>query len=136
MKDPKHLKDFTDQHLIWLIQNNEDIEMLRLGPICAEILRRMNEKKHLFDEFEKLDKNISKYYFKGKCFDTLKDLNEFSQNWRDQELDQESAESVLNPIFKDIIINIFLLNIKFTNGEFSEFCQKLFEYSTKELYKK
>lgn len=38
------LKDYSNERLIALINIAEVLESTRLGPICAEILRRMNEK--------------------------------------------------------------------------------------------
>jgi hypothetical protein len=43
------LKDYTNEQLIALINMAEDLEMTRLGPICAEILRRMNEKNSILE---------------------------------------------------------------------------------------
>lgn len=39
----KPLKKHSNEHLIKLININEILDQKRLGPICAEILRRMNE---------------------------------------------------------------------------------------------
>lgn len=46
----KSLKEYSNEDLIELINHADEVGMSRLGAICAEILRRMNEKKSLFDE--------------------------------------------------------------------------------------
>ena len=46
----KPLKDFTDEELIFVIENNETIQIQLLAPICSEILRRMNNNKALLPE--------------------------------------------------------------------------------------
>lgn len=48
----KSLPEYTKKELIAALNNCELIEASRLGPICAEILKRMNEKSPLFPEKE------------------------------------------------------------------------------------
>ncbi len=38
----KSLKEYSNAELIEILDRNEHFDMVRFGPICAEILRRMN----------------------------------------------------------------------------------------------
>jgi len=45
MKKP--LKDYSPTELLEFLEQNESIDMLRLGAICSEILRRQNIYGHI-----------------------------------------------------------------------------------------
>ena len=50
MRKYKSLKEYTNKELIDLININEEIELNRLGAICSEIFRRMNDVRPLLDD--------------------------------------------------------------------------------------
>lgn len=53
----KSLKDYTNDELIEIINFNETTSLLRLGGICSEILRRMNESNKLLENEKIWDEN-------------------------------------------------------------------------------
>ncbi len=46
----KSLREFTNKELLDILQINESVELLALGAICSEILRRMNEKQDILKD--------------------------------------------------------------------------------------
>jgi len=51
----KSLRDFTDEELIYYINNNETTDFSRLTGAMSEILRRMNEKNPILPKKDQTD---------------------------------------------------------------------------------
>ncbi len=81
------------------------------------------------------DEIKNRFYFQGEFFETSEEMFEYATKWQSFPLDQKTAERILKGLNKDIIMNIFLVGKPFTNQEFNEFAEKLFQYSMQELHK-
>ncbi len=75
------------------------------------------------------------FYYKGAWFDTYEELIEYAITWGKKSLTHETANEILKHIGRDIIINIGLREIEFTNSEFSQYIQDLFMYAMEMLDK-
>jgi|KBSMisStandDraft_5_1062788.scaffolds.fasta_scaffold59597_8 hypothetical protein len=80
-------------------------------------------------------KNEKNFYFQGKWFDTSEELFDYSRRWNDFHLNQETAERLLDRLKKDIVLNVFLHGKSFTNSEFSEYLNRIFNFSILEMDK-
>lgn len=81
-------------------------------------------------------KEDSEFYFSGKTFNDQEEFFKWVEEWGLKELDQESAERQLDVLKKDIIMNIFLRGKKFTNNEFRQYVNRIFEIAIIEMDKK
>ena len=80
-----------------------------------------------------LDCKCDNFFFEGQWFSSAEKMFEFAFKWNDLALDQQTAKSILDKLTKDIILNIFLRGVKFSNREFSNYIKKLFEFSIRNL---
>jgi hypothetical protein len=78
----------------------------------------------------------NQFYFQGKYFDTPEEMFDYSHKWNDLPLEQESAERMLAQVNREIVMNTFLLECVFTNGEFREFTNNLFDFAIKQIMEK
>lgn len=46
----KNLSEYTNEELIFILDNNEKIELRELAGIVSEVLRRMNQQKPIFEK--------------------------------------------------------------------------------------
>ncbi|HEX4374900.1 MAG TPA: hypothetical protein VHZ50_16465 [Puia sp.] len=76
------------------------------------------------------------YYFRGKYFDKFEDMLKYSTEWKNFNLNPETAEGILDRLKKDIVLNIFLRGSSFTNAEFSDYVEGLFIFAMLELNKR
>lgn len=51
----KSLEKYTDKELIWLIENHDLIESIRLPSITAEVLKRMNQRREILPDYSNHD---------------------------------------------------------------------------------
>lgn len=86
-------------------------------------------------KLEKMQKEKDQFYFEGRFFDNEQEFWNYTKKWGILSLDQETADRHLNIIKKDIIMNIFLRGIEFTNQEFVSYINKIFEFSINNLPK-
>lgn len=74
------------------------------------------------------------YSFQEKLFDSSEDMFKYVNEWGSLPLDRQTAERFLNAVKKDILMNVFLTGKPMNNAEFSKYCEKLFEFSMKNLH--
>jgi len=74
------------------------------------------------------------FYFQGKMFEKEEDFWKWVKEWKNLPLDEETAERILSILNKEIIANMFLLGIKFTNSEFNSFVEKLFKITFSDFH--
>lgn len=75
----------------------------------------------------------NQFYFQGKWFDSSDEMFKYVNEWQKFSTDQETAERILDSLKKDIILNVFLRGKAFTNAEFSEFVEMIFQYTMRSL---
>jgi len=74
------------------------------------------------------------FYFQGSWFDSSEEMFEYVDKWQHFPLDQETAERILDRLKKDIVMNVFMTGQPFTNAKFSEYVERIFEFSMIELH--
>lgn len=78
-------------------------------------------------------KEKGSFFCQGKFFDTFEQMIEYEREWLQYTLDENTAKEKLNVLCKDICLNIFARGVEFTNREFLEYVQKIFEFSIEQL---
>jgi hypothetical protein len=73
------------------------------------------------------------FYFQGKYFDTSEEMFEYAHKWKDLPLEEETAKKIMDTLKKDIVMNIFLRGLEFTNGEFCQYVENVFFAAIKAL---
>ena len=64
--------------------------------------------------------------YQGKWFDSLDDMIEYSKQWSDSVSDDDSKRTALKRMTDDLMLNIHILDMRFSNREFSEYVYKVF----------
>lgn len=80
------------------------------------------------------NKEKQKYYSKGKFFDTFEEMMEYSNEWNNKEIDQESCKHILDLLCRDIFLNISIYGEELTNKQFSEMTEQVFFDFTTNLF--
>jgi hypothetical protein len=75
----------------------------------------------------------NQFYFEGKYFDTFEEMIKHCVNWADLELDIKTAETHLNHLQREIVLNIFMRGIKFKNAQFKQYLQEIFEFAIEKM---
>ena len=73
--------------------------------------------------------NKDNFYSQGKYFDNQEEFWKYVNEWGSIELNQETAYRQLDNLKKEIVMNIFLREIIFTNQEFVEYLSNIFNYA-------
>lgn len=68
----------------------------------------------------------NQFFFQGKWFHNQEDMFAYVKEWQNLTLDQETAERILKDFSKEMMMNIFLRGVEFTNLEFTSFLSDLF----------
>ncbi|HEX8017748.1 MAG TPA: hypothetical protein VF465_21150 [Flavobacterium sp.] len=82
-----------------------------------------------------MDESKGDFYFRGKFFNTEEELFEYINQWRDMPLDQESCESMLRTLIKDLKMNALLKGVEFTNEEFYKYIDDVYTFAMSHLIK-
>lgn len=82
-----------------------------------------------------MDDKKDQFYFEGKYLDNEDDFWKWVYNWANLPLDQETAERLFDTHKKEVIMNIFLRDVKFSNFEFRQYLNNIFAFSMNELPK-
>jgi len=75
----------------------------------------------------------NEFYFKGKFFKTFEEMCDHIKVWSKEPLDQLTAEKIMDTLKKDVVMNIFLRGLEFTNGEFCQYVENVFFAAIKAL---
>lgn len=75
----------------------------------------------------------SLFFFNGKRFDTLEEMIEYSKEWNNKEIDQQSCKLILDILCRDIFTNISMYGLRLTNRKFSQMIEEIFLDFMKQL---
>ena len=66
------------------------------------------------------------FFWNGKHFDTLEEMMEYSKEWNEKKLDEESFQLIFEHLRREIILNIHLFESEITNMQFSQMIEDTF----------
>lgn len=81
-----------------------------------------------------MEKN--EFYFQGKSYDTLDQLIKGAKEWRFMTLNQETCRSLLKTCCNNIMLTIFMNDVKLTNGDMRFLLEELFLELLQKVLKK
>lgn len=74
------------------------------------------------------------FHFQGKWFETFDEMIEYSNEWGNYRLDMFTATDLFSKMMKSLLLNVFLTSKPFTNKQFNNYLDKLFENAIFELH--
>jgi hypothetical protein len=81
-----------------------------------------------------MSENKDNFCFQGMFFETFEEMVKYEKEWRNSLLLQETAERLLKYLMNDILVNLMIRDfLGYSNKEFVEYVDKIFEFSIKSL---
>lgn len=74
-----------------------------------------------------------KTYFRGKYFDSIDDMIEYSKEWNIQEITQESCKQIFSNLGLEIFINVKAQDLKIKNSDLNRIYDCLLISAMQEL---
>lgn len=75
----------------------------------------------------------NKFYYQGQSFDSEDEFWAYVKRWPNLPLDEQTANRILETLKKEIKLNLFIKDIKFSNSQFSNYIEKVFTYAIRKL---